>query len=108
MDTIPNHTGTSYENWEKNNVEDLHALKNDDRVRLFSEVEIKNYMQQYYQQLYSKQSLPTYEKECSSYIENKTQTFQENTLNESYEYNQPIQQNEVKRALSLLRNNKST
>ena len=91
----------------QNNVEDLYALKNDDRLRLFSEGEIKNYAQQYYQQLYLKQSLPTYEKEWSNYIEHKTQIYQENRLHESYEYNQPIQLNEVKRALNLLQNNKS-
>ena len=44
----------------QNDVEHLQALKNDDGVRLFSEVEIKNYTHQYYQQLYLKQSLPTY------------------------------------------------
>ena len=32
----------------QNNVEDLYALTNDDKVRLFSEGEIKNYMQQYH------------------------------------------------------------
>ena len=91
----------------QNNVEVLYVLKNDDRLRLFSEGEIKNYTQQYYQQLYLKQSLPTYEKEWSNHIEHKTRIYQENKLHESYEYNQPIQLNEVKRALSLLQNNKS-
>ena len=63
-------------------------------------------MQQYYQQLYSKQSLPTYETQWSSCIENKTQIYQENRLHGSAEYNQAIQLNEVKRALSLLHNSK--
>ena len=52
----------------QNNVEDLYALKNDDGVRLFSEDEIKSYTHQYYKQLYSKHSLPTYEKELLNYI----------------------------------------
>ena len=90
----------------QNNVEDLYALKNDDGVRLFSEDEIKSYTHQYYKQLYSKHSLPTYEK-WSNYIENKIHIYQENRLHESDEYNQPIHLYEVKRALSLLRNNKS-
>ena len=91
----------------QNNVEDLYALKNDDGVRLFSEDEIKSYTHQYYKQLYSKYSLPTYEKEWSNYIENKIHIYQESRLHESDEYNQPIHLIEVKRALSLLRNNKS-
>ena len=91
----------------QNNVEDLYALKNDDGVRLFSEDEIKSYTHQYYKQLYSKHSLPTYEKEWSNYIENKIHIYQESRLHESDEYNQPIHLIEVKRALSLLRNNKS-
>ena len=62
----------------QNNVEDLDALKNDDGVRLFSEDEIKNYAHQYYKQLYSKHSLPAYEKEWSNYIENKIHIYQEN------------------------------
>ena len=37
----------------------------------------------------------------------KTHIYQENRLHESDEYNQPMQLNEVKRALSLLCNNKS-
>ena len=41
------------------------------------------------------------------YIENKIHIYQENQLHESDEYNQPIHLNEVKRALSLLHNNKS-
>ena len=40
-------------------------------------------------------------------IENKIHIYQENQLNESDEYNQPIDLYEVKRSLSLLRNNKS-
>ena len=52
----------------QNNVEDLYALKNDDGVRLFSEDEIESYTHQYYKQLYSKHSLPTYEKELLNYI----------------------------------------
>ena len=91
----------------QNNVEDLYALKNNDGVKLFSEDEIKNYTHQYYKQLYSKHSLPTYEKEWSNYIENKIHIYQENQSHESDEYNQPKQLNKVKRALSLLRNNKS-
>ena len=92
---------------ETKHVEDLYALKNDHGVRLFSEDEIKNYTHQYNRQLYSKQSLPTYEKEWSNYIENKIHIYQENRLHESNEYNQPIHLNEVKRALSLLHNNKN-
>ena len=91
----------------QNNVEGLYALKNDDGVRLFSEDEIESYTHQYYKQLYSKHSLPTYEKEWSNYIENKIHIYQESRLHESDEYNQPIHLIEVKRALSLLRNNKS-
>ena len=91
----------------QNNVEDLYALKNDDGVRLFSEDEIKNYTHQYNKQLYSKQSLPTYEKEWSNYIENKIHIYQENRLHENDRYNQPIHLNEVKRALSLMSNNKN-
>ena len=87
---------------ETNNVEDLYALKNDDRVRLFSEGEIKNYTDQYYKQLHSKHSIQTYEK-WSNYIENKTHIHQKNRLHERDEYNQPIQLNEVKRALSFFR-----
>ena len=90
----------------QNNVEGLYALKNDDGVRLFSEDEIESYTHQYYKQLYSKHSLPTYEK-WSNYIENKIHIYQENRLHESHEYNQPIHLYEVKRALRLLRNNKS-
>ena len=82
-------------------MEDLYALKNDDGVRLFSEGEIKNYMQQYHQQLYSKQPLPTYEKEWSNYIENKTQIYQGNRLHESDEYNQPIQLNKCEESLKF-------
>ena len=48
MDIIPNPTRTSYKKLRQNNVEDLYALTNDDKVRLFSEGEIKNYMQQYH------------------------------------------------------------
>ena len=62
----------------QNNVEDLYTLKNDDGVRLLSKEKIKNYTHQYYKQLYSKHSLPTYEKEWSNYIENKTHIYQEN------------------------------
>ena len=92
----------------QNNVEDLYAFKNDDGVRLFSEDEIKSYTYQYYKQLYSKHKiLRTYEKEWPNYIENKIHIYQENRLHESDEYNQPIHLYEVKRALSLLRNNKS-
>ena len=90
----------------KYNVEDLYALKNDDGGRLFSEDEIKNYTHQYYKQLYSKHSLPTYQKEWSINIKNKIYIYQENQLHESDEYNQPIQLNGVKRALRLLRSNK--
>ena len=46
----------------QNNEEDLYALKNDDGVRLFSK-DAHQYTHQYYKQLYSKHSLPTYEKE---------------------------------------------
>ena len=91
----------------QNNVEDLNTLKNDDRVRLFGEGGIKNYTHQYYKQLYSKHSLPTYEKQWSNYIESKSHIYQENRLHESDGYNQPKQLNEVKRTLSLLHNNKS-
>ena len=91
----------------QNNVEDLYALKNDDGVRLFSEDEIESYTHQYYKQLYSKHSLPTYEKEWSNYTESKIHIYQGNRLHENDEYNQPIHLNEVKRALSLLRNNKT-
>ena len=107
MDTIPNTTETSYNSSDKNDEEDIHPLKNNGGVRLFSGGEIRNYIQQHYKQLYSKHSLPTYEKQWSNYRENKTQICQENRLHKSDEYNQPIQLNEVKRALSLLRNNKS-
>ena len=57
--------------------------------------------------LYSKHSLPRYEKHWSNYTGNKTHIYQENRLHESDEYNQPIQLNEVKTALRLLRNSKS-
>ena len=43
----------------QNNTDDVYALKIDDGLRLFSEGEIKNYTQQYYEQLYSKQSVIT-------------------------------------------------
>ena len=63
---------------KQNNKEDLYSLKNDDGVRLFSESEIKNCTHQYYKQLWS------------NYIENKTDIYQENRLNESDEYHQKI------------------
>ena len=47
MDTVPNTTGTLYESFRQNNIEDLYASKNDDGVRLFSEGEFKNYTHQY-------------------------------------------------------------
>ena len=56
-------------------------------------------MQQYYQQLYSKQSLATYETEWCNYIENKTQIYQGNRIHESDEYNQPIQLNKSEERL---------
>ena len=73
----------------QNNV-GLYALKNDDGIRISSEDEIKSYTRQYHKQLYSKHSLPTYEKEWSNYIENKIHIYQENRLHESDECNQPI------------------
>ena len=87
---------------KKNNVEDLNTLENDDGVRLFSEGDIKNYIQQFCKQLYPKHSLPTYEKLWSNYIENKAQVYQENIWIPS---KNAIE--EVKKVLCLLGNNKS-
>ena len=56
-------------------------------------------MQQYYQQLYSKQFLATYETEWCNYIENKTQIYQRNRIHENDEYNQPIQLNKSEESL---------
>ena len=38
-------------------------------------VKSKTAQQQYYKQIYSKHSLPTYKKQWSNYIENKTQIY---------------------------------
>ena len=91
----------------QNNVEDLYALKNDGGLRLFSEDEIKNYTNYTTSNYTQKTHYKHTKKKCSNYIENKIHIYQQNWLHESDECNQPIYLNEVKRALSLLRNNKS-
>ena len=91
----------------QNNLEDLYALKMMTYPDYSVKVKSKIIHVSTASLSYSKHSLPRYEKHWSSYTGNKTHIYQENRLHENDEYNQPIQLNEVKRALRLLRNSKS-
>ena len=91
---------------ERNNSEDLIAIKDDKGNRLFSEEEIKLHSMNYYKKLYTKRDSPNYNKQWTNFTNNQVKKYLTNNTSNQEEYSKDITLFEVKRATKALKSHK--
>ena len=92
---------------KQNNLQDLYVIKRKEGKRLFSELEIKQYSKQYYQQLYSIHKSTNCHPEWIHYIEKEIAGLKANRQHEQLSINQPIKMQEIKQEIAKLHNHES-
>ena len=91
---------------KRNNSEDLIAMKDDKRNRLFSEEEIQLHTVNYYKKLYTKRGSPNYNQQWTNFINNKMKKYLTDDTSNQEEYNKDITMYDINRAAKALKSHK--
>ena len=91
---------------ERNNSDDLIAIKDNKGSRLVSEGEIKLHTVNYYEKLYRKRDSPNYNQQQTKFINNEVKKHLTYDTSNQEEYNKDITLHEVKRATKAIKNHK--